>query len=197
MTNFCQSFYSCLYQNSTSLFPNTSVMVFQQSFHVQQSSKFFFFGIPSAHMVLAQSKCWYYQSLPCLGTICYFEIFVMFSKHFWNVLLFEILFGSLWIRNFSTELFTRSAFFLLLAILLPLLHFLCCQTGFSQGGIHPSHPEDCIGLGWAPASTGDSWVSPSNPLQFAYWWRWGTVSQLILWSEIIIFPPSDLTWLYN
>lgn len=111
--------------------------------------------------------------------------------------LFEILFDSLWIRNFAAELFTRSSFFLLFVILLPLLHFLCCQTGFSQGGIHPSHPEDCIGLGWAPASFGDSWVSPSNPLQFAYWWRWGTVSHLILRSEIIIFPPSDLTWLYN
>lgn len=68
---------------------------------------------------------------------------------------FEIL-----LQDFSLGL----QFFFSLPSFFPCCTFFVAKLDSHKMGVHPSHPQDCIGLGWAPASTGDSWVSPKQSI---------------------------------
>lgn len=95
------------------------------------------------------------------------------------------------------KLFARAAFLNLPSIFTHCVSLVARLDSYRVIFIHLT-PEEYIGLGFGylPALEIAGLV-PSNPLQFAYWWRWGTVSHLMSWSEIIVFQLSDLTWLYN
>lgn len=71
------------------------------------------------------------------------------------------------LRNFTAELFTRTAWFFVFFFWSSF--FLCCiffvakLDSYKVVFIHLT-PKDYIGLGWAPASAGDSWVSPKQSI---------------------------------
>lgn len=132
----------------TSLFPNTSVMAELPCAAVLQDFFFFFLNPisirgPGSEQVLI-------LSVPPQVRNCFIWIFYVTPCEL------EVLLQNFWVGLYF--------FFSLLCHPSSPAAYLCCKIGFSQGGIHPSHPEGYIGLGWAPASVGDSWVSPKQSI---------------------------------
>lgn len=77
-------------------------------------------------------------------------------------LKFDLIPGEL--RNFATELFTRTAYFFSLPSFFPCCVFFVAKLdSYEVVFIHLTR-EDFIGLGWAPASIRDSWVSPKQSI---------------------------------